>query len=182
MVGHTSHSRLQWLPKKGGMAVLNVHNKDDDCICWVVRAAREPQPRHNPHRTSWYPTQDGLNFIGIDTPTAISQIPQVERQKSLAINVIGWSDHTQTQQATGRHAQDQPAADRGSRKIPVRLDKKICIACSMTRANTASANTSVSVASTVTPGRICWRPKSQVARESARQLLEWRCQKRAGKS
>ena len=42
-------------------------------------------------RTSRYPTEDGLNFTGIDCPTPVSQIDRLERQNlNLAINVFGW--------------------------------------------------------------------------------------------
>ena len=42
-------------------------------------------------RTSSYPTEDGLNFAGIDFPTPVSQINKLQRQNpNLAINVFGW--------------------------------------------------------------------------------------------
>ena len=41
--------------------------------------------------TSSYPTEDGLNFTGIDFPTLVSQIDRLERQnENIAINVFGW--------------------------------------------------------------------------------------------
>ena len=44
-------------------------------------------------RTSSYPTEDGLNFTGIDFPTPVSQISRLERQNpNLAINVFGWEN------------------------------------------------------------------------------------------
>ena len=44
-------------------------------------------------RTSSYPTEDGLNFTGIDFPTPVSQIGRLERQNpNLAINVFGWEN------------------------------------------------------------------------------------------
>ena len=44
-------------------------------------------------RTSSYPTEDDLNFAGIDFPTPVSQIVRLERQNpNLAINVFGWED------------------------------------------------------------------------------------------
>ena len=58
---------------------------------WALRAALAyPPSPHNPERPSWYPTEDDLNFQGIDAPTLISQIPKVEKQNNLAINVFGW--------------------------------------------------------------------------------------------
>ena len=40
-----------------------------------------------------YPTDDGINYKGIDFPTPIKQIDKLEAQnENLAINVFGWSD------------------------------------------------------------------------------------------
>jgi len=42
-------------------------------------------------RPSSYPTNDGLDFTGIDFPTPVSQIGKIERQNPVtAINVFGW--------------------------------------------------------------------------------------------
>ena len=42
-------------------------------------------------RTTSYPTEDGLNFAGINFPTPVSQIDKLEKQNpNLAINVFGW--------------------------------------------------------------------------------------------
>lgn len=75
---------------KGGLAVLNVRNRDDHCLRWALRSAIFPATIQ-PQRPSKYPTKDGLNFEGIDAPTPISQIQRVERQNNLAINVFGWA-------------------------------------------------------------------------------------------
>ena len=71
-------------------------NRDDHCLRWALRVALAylrwaylPPPYH-PERPRWYPTEDGLNFQGIDAPTPISQIPKVEKLNNLAINVFGW--------------------------------------------------------------------------------------------
>ena len=66
-------------------------NRDDHCLRWALRVALAyPPPPHHPKRPRWYPTEDGLNFQGIDAPTPISQIPKVEKLNNLAINVFGW--------------------------------------------------------------------------------------------
>ena len=85
----TSHVRSK-------KAVINVKNRDDHCLRWALRVALAylrwayPPPPHHPERPRWYPTEDGLNFQGIDAPTPISQIPKVEKLNNLAINVFGW--------------------------------------------------------------------------------------------
>ena len=55
-------------------AVVNVKNKDDNCLRWSLRSALFPACDHV-DRSSKYPTNDNLNFKGIDAPTPISQIP-----------------------------------------------------------------------------------------------------------
>ena len=70
-------------------AVVNVKNKHDHCFRWTLRSALFPACDHV-DRPSKYPTNDDLNFKGIDAPTPISQIPKVEKQNNLAINVFGW--------------------------------------------------------------------------------------------
>ena len=80
---------------KNKKAVLNIQiRRDNECLRWAIRAALFPAPRgRNPMRTSSYPTEDGLNFTGIDFPTPVSQIGRLERQnQNLAINVFGWED------------------------------------------------------------------------------------------
>ena len=79
------------LPKKlqDKKAVVNVKNMDDHCLRWALRSALF-QAAKDPHRPAKYPTADGLDFAGIDTPTPISQIGKVERQNDLANNVFGW--------------------------------------------------------------------------------------------
>ena len=48
-------------------AEINEKNRDDHCLRWALRAALAfPPPPHNPERPRWYPTEDGLNFQGID--------------------------------------------------------------------------------------------------------------------
>ena len=77
---------------KNKKAILNIQNRDNQCLRWALRAALFPAPRgRNPIRPSSYPTEDGLNFMGIDFPTSVSQIDRLERQnQNLAINVFRW--------------------------------------------------------------------------------------------
>ena len=77
---------------KNKKAVLNIQNRDNECLRWAIRAALF-RPRGHMRRTSSYPTEDGLNFMGIDFPTPVSQIDRLERQNpNLAINVFGWEN------------------------------------------------------------------------------------------
>ncbi|KAK3753831.1 hypothetical protein RRG08_006222 [Elysia crispata] len=62
---------------KNKKAVVNVKNKDDHCLRWALRSALFQAADH-PYRPAKYPTADGLDFTGIDTPTLISQIGKPE--------------------------------------------------------------------------------------------------------
>ena len=88
-------------------------NGDDHCLRWALRSALF-QAAKDPQRPAKYPTEDGLDFTGIEAPTPISQIGIVERQNNLAINVFGWDKgvivHRLSKQPR-RHAQDQSAVD-----------------------------------------------------------------------
>ena len=77
---------------KNKKVILNIQNRDNQCLRWALQVALFPAPRgRNPIRPSSYPTEDGLNFAGIDFPTPVSQIDRLERQNpNLAINVFGW--------------------------------------------------------------------------------------------
>ena len=70
-------------------AIINVKNKDDECIRWAIRAALFPAQTHS-DRPGSYPRGDGLDFTGIDFPTPLSQISKIEKQNDLAITVFGW--------------------------------------------------------------------------------------------
>ena len=65
-------------------------NRDNMCLKWALRAHLFPVRRYV-DRTTSYPTNDGLNFTGIDFPTPVSQIGKLERQNpGTAINVFEW--------------------------------------------------------------------------------------------
>ena len=67
-------------------------NRENECLRWALHTALfPPTDGKKVTRTSSYPTEDGLNFTGIDFPMPISQINKLEKQNpNLAINVFGW--------------------------------------------------------------------------------------------
>ena len=75
-------------------AIINVQNRDNECLKWALRAALfPPQDGKNPQRPSTYPVVDGINYEGIDYPTLGKQIEKLEVQnRNLAINVFGWEN------------------------------------------------------------------------------------------
>ena len=82
------------LPKKlkNKNAIINVQKRDNQCLRGAICATLFPPAiGKKVTRTSSYPTEDGLNFAGIDFPTPFSQIDRLERQNpNLAINMFGW--------------------------------------------------------------------------------------------
>ena len=77
-------------------AIINVKNRDNQCLKWALRAALfPPQDGKNPQRPSKYPVNDGIKNKGIDFPTPVKQIDKLEAQNgNLAINVFGWENNT----------------------------------------------------------------------------------------
>ena len=76
-------------------AIINVKNRDNQCLKWALRAALFPAPNgKNPNRPSSYPINDSINYGGIDFPTPVKQIDKLEAQnRNLAINVFGWENN-----------------------------------------------------------------------------------------
>ena len=77
---------------KNKQAVVNIKNDDENCLRYCLRAALFPA-KNNINKVSSYPTEDGLNFEGIISPTPVSQITKVETLNNLAINVYGWENN-----------------------------------------------------------------------------------------
>ena len=79
---------------KSKKAIVNVRNRDNECLKWAIRAALFP-PRNekDPQRPSKHPTNDGINYEGIDFTTPVKQIDRLEKQNNhLAINIFGWEN------------------------------------------------------------------------------------------
>ena len=105
MVAYVNVARCQ--PLRGGTylplpanlakkkAIINVQNRDNECLKWALRAALfPPKDGKDPQRPSKYPVNDGINYGGIDFPTPVKQIDKLEAQnKNLAINVFGWENN-----------------------------------------------------------------------------------------
>ena len=63
---------------KNKKAILNIQNRDNQCPRWALRAALF-KPRGDMRRTSSYPTEDGLDFTGIDFPTGQYKMQTADR-------------------------------------------------------------------------------------------------------
>ena len=84
------------LPKylKEKKAIVNVQNTDQQCLKWALLSALHPvEHGSHPDRVSKYrPHQDELDFTGVNFPVTLKDIPNVEHQNNLAINVFGYSE------------------------------------------------------------------------------------------
>ena len=74
-------------------AIVNVKNQDNECLKWALLSALHPvEHGRNPDRVSKYkPYENELNFAGVGFPVTLKDIPKVEKQNNLAINVFGYS-------------------------------------------------------------------------------------------
>ena len=83
----------KYAPLTGSSYIINVKNDDQKCLMWALLSALHPvEHGRHPDRVSKYkPYENELDFTGIDFPTPLNQIPNVEHQNNLAINVFGYS-------------------------------------------------------------------------------------------
>ena len=71
--------------------MINLQNDDNRCLEWALLSILHYN-KNNPNKLSSYrKCLSRLNFKGIDFPTPLSQIPKVEKQNDLAINVYGYA-------------------------------------------------------------------------------------------
>ena len=74
-------------------AVINIHNNDDKCFVYAILAGIHLTEKH-PERVSKYlPYKHELNMKGIRYPVAIADIPKIERQNDISVNVLGFEDN-----------------------------------------------------------------------------------------
>ena len=81
------------LPKylKNKKAIVNVRNNDNKCLEWALLSSLYPA-HDNPHRVSKYKDHENeLNLTGVGFPVTLKDIPKVEKQNNLTINVFGYS-------------------------------------------------------------------------------------------
>ena len=78
---------------KSKKAIINVKNNDNECLKWALLSALHPvEHGRNPDRVSKYKQYENeLNFAGVGFPVTLKDIPKVEKQNNLAINVFGYA-------------------------------------------------------------------------------------------
>ena len=76
---------------KSKKAIINVKNDDQKCLMWSLLSAHHPVKKNAQRVNKYFGFANELDFTGIDFPTPLNQIPNVEHQNNLAINVFGYS-------------------------------------------------------------------------------------------
>ena len=79
-----------------------MQNDDDSCLEWALKSALYPA-KYNVSNKYSYTKCPKLNMDGIDFPTPISQIPKVEKQNNLAINVYGYTVSKKLEKVTQQY-------------------------------------------------------------------------------
>ena len=77
---------------KSKKAIINVKNDDQKCLMWSLLSARHPVKKNAQRVTKYKDHEKELNFTGIEFPTPLNQIPNVEHQNNLSITVFGYSE------------------------------------------------------------------------------------------
>ena len=91
---------------KNKKAIVNVRNNDNKCLEWALLSSLYPA-HDNPHRVSKYKDHENeLNFAGVGFPVTLKDIPKVEKQNNLAINVFGYVSVIHPLYLTKDHTRD----------------------------------------------------------------------------
>ena len=126
--------------------IINVKNRDNECLKRALRAALYPAPNgKNPNRPSSYPVVDGINYEGIDFPTAVKQTDKLEAQnRNLAINVFGWENNCVIVHRESRKKANVPGINlmliESGEKTLLLCEERKRINCSSIRTKTAMQN------------------------------------------
>ena len=89
-----------WLPsppelQNSAKGVINIKNDDNECLRWAHIRHLNPQAK-NPQRIKKSDRKmiDQLDYSGIQFPVQIKDIPRIEKQNKIRINVFGYKDKT----------------------------------------------------------------------------------------
>ena len=73
--------------------LINLKNEDNKCFLWCH--VRHLNPQKKDSQRIKLPDREfakGLDYSGITYPVTIAQIPQIERQNKININVFGYGE------------------------------------------------------------------------------------------
>ncbi|CAC5358971.1 unnamed protein product [Mytilus coruscus] len=90
----SSYIPLQFKSKN----IINVQNKNDNkCFLWSILAYLYPVVKNKQRVTNYKEYEDEISMRGIEYPVAKEDIPKVEKQNNLIINVFALKDQTNKQ-------------------------------------------------------------------------------------
>ncbi|CAC5417702.1 unnamed protein product [Mytilus coruscus] len=90
----SSYIPLQFKSKN----IINVQNKNDNkCFLWSILAYLYPVVKNKQRVTNYKEYEDEISMKGIEYPVAKEDIPKVEKQNNLIINVFALKDQTNKQ-------------------------------------------------------------------------------------
>ena len=72
-------------------AIINVKNEDNKCLKWALLSALHPVGKNSDRVSKYKPYENELNFAGVGFPVTLKDIPKVEKQNNLTINVFGYA-------------------------------------------------------------------------------------------
>ena len=70
--------------------LVNIKNYDDQCFRWCHLAYKFPANKDKNRITKYMKHITKLNYEGITFPVTIKQIPKIEKQNNISINVFGY--------------------------------------------------------------------------------------------
>ena len=78
--------------------IINVKNlRDNKCFIWAILSKLFPTDKNKDRVTKYEEYENEINMRGINYPVKIKDIPKVERQNNLSINVFALEDQTKKQ-------------------------------------------------------------------------------------
>ena len=78
--------------------IINVQNKNDNkCFLWSILSKFYPADRDKQRVTKYKPYENAINMEGIEYPVSIKDIPKVEKQNNISINVFALEDQKDKQ-------------------------------------------------------------------------------------
>ena len=89
----SSYVQLPEELRNSAKGLINLKNKDDECLRWCHIRHLNPQEKY-PQRIKKSDKEyvDKLNYSGIEFPVTIKQINKIEKQNNIRINVFGYEE------------------------------------------------------------------------------------------
>ena len=70
--------------------LLNIRNNDNKCFAYSVLAAMFPEKEHKQRQNKYKPNLHTLHFDNIEFPMSLTDVPKLEKQNNIGINVFGF--------------------------------------------------------------------------------------------